>query len=76
MTRSGLALIRDLVATGQIVHDQDKPTNDVDETFQATQVRTTMAGLIVTASPATHLVKAVVWAVAAAHKPAPVPAIR
>jgi hypothetical protein len=76
MTRSGLALIRDLVATGQIVHDQDKPTNDVDETFQATQVRTTMAGLIVTASPATHLVKAVVWAVAAVHKPAPAPAIR
>ena len=75
-TRVGLALLRDLVATGQIVHDENKPTNDLDETFAATEVRTTLAGLQVTSSPATHLVKAAVWALQAAHKPAPVPAIR
>jgi hypothetical protein len=74
-TRTGLALLRDLVATAQIVHDPNKPTNDIDETFAATEVRTTMAGLIVTASPATHLVKAAVWALQAAHRPAPVPSI-
>jgi hypothetical protein len=73
-TRVGLALLRDLVATNQLVHDE--VTSDIDETFSATEVRTTMAGLVVTASPATHLVKAVVWAVAAAHRPSPVPEIR
>jgi hypothetical protein len=72
-TRVGLALLRDLVATGQLVHDRD--TQDIDETFATTSVRTTMAGLVVTQSSATHLVKAVVWAVAAAHRPALVPAI-
>jgi hypothetical protein len=75
-TRVGLALLRDLVVTGQLVHDADKPTNDIDETLAVTQVRTTMAGLVVTSSSATHLVKAVVWAVGAAHRPTPVPAIR
>jgi hypothetical protein len=73
-TRTGLALLRDLVVTGQIVHDADV-TAQLDEVFAATQVRTTMAGLLVTASPATHLVKAAVWALAAAHRPAPVPAV-
>lgn len=72
-TRVGLALLRDLVATGQLVHDKDAP--DIDETFAATQVRATMAGLVVVASSATHLVKAVVWAVGAAHKPSAVPAV-
>jgi hypothetical protein len=73
-TRTGLALLRDLVVTGQIVHDDDV-TAQLDEVFAATQVRTTMAGLLVTGSPATHLVKAAVWALAAAHRPAPVPAV-
>jgi hypothetical protein len=73
MTRAGLALLRDLVATGQLVHDE--VTSDIDETFAATEVRTTMAGLIITGSPAAHLVKAAVWAVAAAHRPSPSPSI-
>jgi hypothetical protein len=73
-TRTGLALLRDMVVTGQIVHD-DEVTGKLDEVLAATMVRTTMAGLIVTGSPATHLVKAAVWALAAAHKPAPVPAV-
>ena len=51
-TRVGLALLRDLVATGQLVHDEI--TGDIDEAFAATQVRTTMSGLILTASPAPH----------------------
>jgi hypothetical protein len=73
-TRIGLALLRDLVSTGQLVHDDD--TGELDETFAETQVRTTMAGLVVASSTASHLVKAAVWAVGAAHKPSPVPAIR
>lgn len=73
-TRTGLALLRDLVAGAGLVHDE--VTNDIDGAFAATQVRTTMAGLIVASSSHSHLVRAAVWAVAAAHRPSPAPAIR
>jgi hypothetical protein len=73
-TRVGLSLIRDLVAGAQLVHDE--VTEDVDGALASTQVRTTMAGLIVAASSHSHLVRAVVWAIGAAHKPTPTPAIR
>jgi hypothetical protein len=74
-TRVGLALLRDLVVTGQIVHDDNVPVRHLDEVFAGTQVRTTMAGLVVVASPAAHLVKAAVWALQAAHRPTPVPSV-
>jgi hypothetical protein len=73
-TRIGLALLRDLVAGAQLVHDE--VTGEIDGAFGSTQVRTTMAGLIMSSSSHSHLVRAVVWAIGAAHRPAPVPAIR
>jgi hypothetical protein len=73
-TRIGLALLRDLVAGAQLVHDEI--TGEIDGAFGSTQVRTTMAGLIMSSSSHGHLVRAVVWAIGAAHRPAPAPAIR
>jgi len=73
-TRVGLALLRDLVAGAALVHDH--VTLDIDGAFASTQVRTTMAGLIVASSSHSHLVRAAVWAVGAAHRPQPSPAIR
>jgi hypothetical protein len=74
-TRPGLALLRDLAAGGQLVHDQG--TDELDQALNAAQVKESTSGLqLVTARGPTHLVRAVVWAVAAAHRPARVPAIR
>lgn len=73
-TRVGLALLRDLVAGAQLVHDEI--TGEIDGAFASTQVRTTMAGLIMSSSSHSHLVRAVVWAIGAAHRPTPVPAVR
>jgi hypothetical protein len=70
--RAGLATFRDLAATGMLAHDN---TSDLDVAVQQTQVREAPAGLVIAKGPA-HLVKAVVWAVGAAHKPAATPAIR
>jgi len=72
-TRSGLALLRDLAMTGRLVHDTT--TFTLDETLAATVVREAPTGLFLMAKGPTHLVKALVWAVGAAHKPARVPAI-
>jgi len=72
-TRVGLAVFRDLAAGGQIVHDVN--TRDVDEAVAATDVREAPSGLLIVRGPR-YLIHAVVWAVAAAHKPAPVLAVR
>jgi len=72
-TRVGLAVFRDLAAGGQIVHDVN--TRDVDEAIAATDVREAPSGLLIVRGPR-YLIHAVVWAVAAAHKPAPVLAVR
>jgi hypothetical protein len=74
LTRVGLALLRDLAQGGGLVHDQT--TYELDEALRAAQVREAPTGLHLTARGPTHLVRAAVWAVGAAHKPAPVPAIR
>jgi hypothetical protein len=73
-TRVGLALLRDLVASAQLVHDEI--TGEVDGALTSTLVRTTMAGLVMVSSSHAHLVRSLVWAVGAAHRPAPLPAIR
>ena len=73
-TRVGLALLRDLVAGAQLVHDE--VTGEIDGALASTQVRTTMAGLVMVSSSHAHLVRSLVWALGAAHRPAPVPAIR
>ena len=70
-TRTGLALLRDLAVNGQIVHDET--TYDLDMALAAAQVREAPTGLFLIARGPTHLVRALVWAVGAAHKPAPRP---
>ena len=69
--RAGLAVFRDLAATGMLAHDD---TVELDQAIAQTQVRETASGLVIARGPA-HLVKAVVWAVSAAHRPAKIPAI-
>jgi len=71
-TRIGLALLRDLAAGGELVHHQ---TGELDEAVNQAQVKETVTGLQLVQVGPTHLVKALVWAVNAAHRPAPVPLI-
>lgn len=71
-TTLGLALIRDLAANQMLVHDR---TRELDDALAAAQVKELSTGLRLEPSGPTHLVRAAVWALHAAHKPAPVPAI-
>ena len=71
-TRSGLAVFRDLAAAGQLVHDD---TAELDVAVNQTQVRESPSGLQIARGPS-HLIKAVAWAVQAAHRPQRVPAVR
>jgi hypothetical protein len=73
-TRTGLALLRDLAVNGMVAHDLE--TSELDTALALAQVvETPSGGLRLTARGATHLVRAAVWAVQAAHKPTPSPAI-
>jgi hypothetical protein len=72
--RPCLALLRDLAATGAIVHDP--ATVELDEAVAQARVRETSSGLQLTLQEKSHLVRALVWAVGAAHKPAPMPVIQ
>jgi hypothetical protein len=71
-TRVALPLLRDLAAGGVLVHDD---TPELDQAVTLAQVREGINGLALTTVGQPHLVKALCWAVNAAHKPAPVPAI-
>jgi hypothetical protein len=72
-TRTGLALLRDLAANRMLVHDE--MTFQLDDAMSSARVRELSSGLFLVPDGPTHLVKALVWAVQAAHKPAPVPVI-
>jgi len=72
-TRMGLALLRDLAAGGQLAHDVT--TGELDMALATARVREAPSGLFLLAKGPTHLVRAVVWAVAAAHRPAKIPAV-
>jgi hypothetical protein len=72
-TRSGLALFRDLALGGQLVHDVT--TAELDQTIAIAMVREAPTGLFLVSKGPTHLVRAMVWALLAAHRPAAVPAI-
>jgi hypothetical protein len=72
-TRAGLALLRDLVATGQVTHDIDTP--DLDQALGDAQVKESPSGLYLMGRGETHLVKAAVWAIAAAHRLETIPAV-
>jgi hypothetical protein len=72
-TRLGLPLIRDLAAGGVLVHDET--TTQLDQAVAQAQVRELSTGISLVPAERTHLVKALAWAVLAAHKPVPVPAV-
>jgi len=72
-TKTGLALLRDLALTRSVCHDAS--TADLDATLDVAHVREAPSGLQLVAKGPTHLVRALVWSLAAAHKPAPMPAI-
>jgi len=71
-TAAGLSVFRDLVAAGRIVHDVT--TSELDEGLAQCKVRESPSGLQIARGPRA-LIKALVWAVGAAHRPSRVPAI-
>jgi hypothetical protein len=71
-TRPALVLLRDLAAGGMVVHDD---TPELDGAVGAARVKENPTGLALVTGEDTHLVKAMVWALAAAHKPAPLAAV-
>ena len=74
-TREGLPLLRDLAAIGLLVHDVS--TVELDAAVQASLVKETASGLTQVNKDARQrtLVKALAWAVHAAHHPEPMPSI-
>jgi hypothetical protein len=72
-TRRGLALFRDLVLAGQVVHDGS--TVELDTAVGAALVREGTAGLALLPRGPTHLVRAMVWTLLAAHRPVAEPAV-
>jgi hypothetical protein len=72
-TRAGLALFRDLAADGLLVHDET--TFDLDDAVLSANVREHATGLFLPASKLSHLVRALVWVLVAAHRPVATPAI-
>jgi len=69
---AGLALLRDLAQNGQLLHDD---TPDLDRALALAQVREAPNGLRLLQRGPSHLVRALVWAVLAAHRPAKIVAI-
>jgi hypothetical protein len=53
----------------------DVSTADLDATIDVALVREAPSGLQLVAKGPTHLIRALVWSLGAAHKPAPMPAI-
>ena len=80
-TRVALPLLRDLAAGGMLVHDDTtgEPRHEdvvsLDDAITRAQVKHGQSGLTVATDDDTHLVKAVCWAVNAAHKPVRVPTV-
>jgi hypothetical protein len=71
-TRPGLALLRDLAANYQLVHNS---TDELDQAVAAARVKEGVNGLVPVAAESAHLIRALVWAVQAAHKPSPLAAV-
>jgi hypothetical protein len=71
-TKVALALLRDLVTNGMVVHWQ---TPDLDQAVRSARVREAATGLYLLEDCPRHLIHAVVWALLAAAQPAPEPAI-
>jgi hypothetical protein len=72
-TPPALAMLRDMVATGTVVHDGSP---DLDDQMAAGRVRDGAGGLHLVVGPRSDLVRATVWALlTAVTSPAPSPAI-
>jgi hypothetical protein len=69
---AGFAVFRDLAAGRMLVHDD---TPELDKAIGETLVRESPSGLQIAQGPR-HLIKAVAWALLAAHKPARIYAVR
>ena len=72
--RAGLSLLRDLAAQGYVV--RDTASVEVDRAVGQARVKEGATGLFLVTGEANCLVKALAWALAAAHKPSRVPTIR
>ena len=70
-TRAGLALLRQLVASGLVVHEGRA---DMDQ-LTSVHVKELPTGLTLVAGHRADLVRAAAWALLAAHQSAPAPAI-
>jgi hypothetical protein len=71
-TRPALSVFRELAATGRLIH---APEEHLGRAVTEAQVRETANTITLASSDRVDLVKAALWAVAAAHKPAPMPAV-
>ena len=71
-TRAGLALLRQFATTGQVVHDEK--STDLDQ-VTTVKVRELPSGLTIVAGSRADLVRASAWALLAAHRSTPEPAI-
>jgi hypothetical protein len=71
-TRSTLPLVRELVATGAIVHD----SLELEEQIDTVRVTEAIGGLAVVAGIRSDLLRSASWALAHAHKPRRVPSVR
>jgi hypothetical protein len=69
---AGMAVFRDLAASRALVHHD---SDELDRALAETLVSESPSGLQIKVGPR-HLVKAVAWAILAAHKPAKVYAVR
>ena len=72
-TKAGLALLRDLALGGLLTHDT--AATELDAAVEIATVKESPGGLYLVQKGPTHLIRAVVWALVAAHRPAPVPAV-
>lgn len=65
LTRATLPLVRELVASGEIVHDSE----ELDEQIATVRVVEAVGGLMTTTGARSDLLRAASWALAAAAKP-------
>jgi hypothetical protein len=70
-TRMTLPTMRELVTTGQVVHDSE----DLDEQLDTVRVTEAVGGLALVSGIRSDLLRAASWALAAAHRPRRTPSI-
>lgn len=71
-TRGGLSLLRDLVSSREVVHDD---TPELDEQLSTVRVKEMASGLVIVPGAPAHLVRAAVWALRDAQSRRRVPRV-